>query len=542
MTWKLTGYLATLVFFVGCATKITDKTPSATAHSHEHMGATYSKAAGSQERVGRFIYGHGFNEFGPVDRSRKPAADVKRYMENDKNIYPDVSAKADYAPAAANDADANEFVTDLKVTVLSDMVVDRWTHGEWGFAAFVEWTDPSGNAQSLLFDTGGEPDTVWYNAGKLGLQEKLCDTKNANVFISHNHQDHTAGLVQLRRKCLELNGSTNALSVAYVGSDTVFYARPGLQMADEKNGIVASALQVIDEDNYLHNPTHYLKQNLADEQKLHPDENRPAPSPIWVENEKYYNYTTGFDQLPAYVQMYTTRDGNYRLNGKTVASGIKMKGRFEIVKGPTMLGRGVWTTGIVPRRSNTNQETPYYIGNEQYPMRTPSGQMFPDDVIEDHSLIFNTKEGLVVIAGCAHAGIANIVRHAQHSIFPGEKKVVAVLGGIHLFRNSTTKLNIIADTLADAGVKYILGSHCTGFEATVFLRERINANRADKTHNSGGSASSLDNVIIGTIGTKFMQRPSNLNDDYYRKLFAGNKQFAFDIGRGAFLNRHPSQF
>jgi len=74
-----------------------------------------------------------------------------------------------------------------------------------------------------------------------------------------------------------------------------------------------------------------------------------------------------------------------------------------------------------------------------------------------------------VIAGCAHAGIINIVRHARKMI--GEK-VHVVIGGFHLINAAP---EIIERTLADMKAiepDYIVPAHCTGFEAaSLFAKE-----------------------------------------------------------------------
>ena len=62
--------------------------------------------------------------------------------------------------------------------------------GEWGFAAVVEV-----DGHRILFDTGARPDTVLNNAKELGV-----DLSNiTDVVLSHNHADHTGGLMTLRR-------------------------------------------------------------------------------------------------------------------------------------------------------------------------------------------------------------------------------------------------------------------------------------------------------------------------------------------------------
>ncbi|MGZ3604009.1 MAG: MBL fold metallo-hydrolase [Thermodesulfobacteriota bacterium] len=90
----------------------------------------------------------------------------------------------------------------------------------------------------------------------------------------------------------------------------------------------------------------------------------------------------------------------------------------------------------------------------------------PDDFRGEQALLFNVKgRGLVVLSGCAHAGIVNTVKHAQKSA--GINKIHAVMGGFHLIN---AKPEVIQNTVADIkAVKpdYIIPTHCSGFEAIV---------------------------------------------------------------------------
>src|SRR5262245_38189059 len=82
-----------------------------------------------------------------------------------------------------------EQVKSLKVTVLSTMLADRVGVGEWGFAALLE-----ADGRCLLIDTGARPETVLHNAAELDIDLSPV----TDVVITHNHDDHTGGLLVLR--------------------------------------------------------------------------------------------------------------------------------------------------------------------------------------------------------------------------------------------------------------------------------------------------------------------------------------------------------
>lgn len=86
-------------------------------------------------------------------------------------------------------------VSSLKITTLSTMLADQGI-GEWGYSAIVEV-----DGKKILFDTGQKPETVLKNAQDLGIDLAAIE----DVFISHNHGDHTGGLLTLRKELKKIN-------------------------------------------------------------------------------------------------------------------------------------------------------------------------------------------------------------------------------------------------------------------------------------------------------------------------------------------------
>jgi 7,8-dihydropterin-6-yl-methyl-4-(beta-D-ribofuranosyl)aminobenzene 5'-phosphate synthase len=99
---------------------------------------------------------------------------------------------------------------------------------------------------------------------------------------------------------------------------------------------------------------------------------------------------------------------------------------------------------------------------------TGSG-LVTDSIPEDMSLLVNTDEGIVVVAGCGHAGTVNTVEYARHIL--GPRPAYAIIGGLHLFAASDSALAWTADRLRSAQLHYLLGAHCTGIEAVFRIRE-----------------------------------------------------------------------
>jgi 7,8-dihydropterin-6-yl-methyl-4-(beta-D-ribofuranosyl)aminobenzene 5'-phosphate synthase len=127
-------------------------------------------------------------------------------------------------------------------------------------------------------------------------------------------------------------------------------------------------------------------------------------------------------------------------------------------KKPHELGPGCWTTGSVPRLSFETSGIPktmtYRKGNA----------FIPDYVEEDQAIVINVKgKGLVILSGCAHAGIVNTVNHARK--ISGVDEVWAILGGFHLARANDDELLRTVDAIKACQPKLVVPSHCTGFRA-----------------------------------------------------------------------------
>jgi 7,8-dihydropterin-6-yl-methyl-4-(beta-D-ribofuranosyl)aminobenzene 5'-phosphate synthase len=157
-------------------------------------------------------------------------------------------------------------------------------------------------------------------------------------------------------------------------------------------------------------------------------------------------------------------------------------GVFVVHDKPTELFPGMWLTGPVPRPNPEKNWTPGLS------LATPQGRI-EDNVPEDSALIFDTDQGLVIMTGCAHAGIVNITEYARS--FIGVKPIIAVIGGLHLFNASDQTLAWTGAKLKAYGVQSLLAGHCTGIEAAYRLRESIGLTRKTAIVSAVGSSFTL---------------------------------------------------
>jgi 7,8-dihydropterin-6-yl-methyl-4-(beta-D-ribofuranosyl)aminobenzene 5'-phosphate synthase len=129
---------------------------------------------------------------------------------------------------------------------------------------------------------------------------------------------------------------------------------------------------------------------------------------------------------------------------------------------PEEIFPGVWLTGPVPRPN------PERYWGRPASIVTGSG-LAPDSIPEDMSLLIDTDEGIVVVAGCGHAGTVNTVDYARHIL--GPEPVYAIIGGLHLYAAPDSALAWTAARLHSVQLGYLLGAHCTGIEAVFRIRE-----------------------------------------------------------------------
>jgi len=137
-------------------------------------------------------------------------------------------------------------------------------------------------------------------------------------------------------------------------------------------------------------------------------------------------------------------------------------GLGSFTDGPVEVFPGVWATGEIPR-TTTFEDTggPFYADASCTAL---------DPLPDDQALMLETEEGLVVVLGCAHAGVVNTLDYVAE-LFPS-RPIRIVLGGMHLVRASRTRIAHTIEAFHRHNVQQMGPVHCTGAEAT---RELWNA-------------------------------------------------------------------
>jgi 7,8-dihydropterin-6-yl-methyl-4-(beta-D-ribofuranosyl)aminobenzene 5'-phosphate synthase len=154
--------------------------------------------------------------------------------------------------------------------------------------------------------------------------------------------------------------------------------------------------------------------------------------------------------------------------------------RITWALGPVEAAPGVWASGPIPRHHALEEVERNFFLDRACTVR--------DQVVDDQAVWVPSSVGLIVVVGCAHAGMVNTLEYvrgaaAQASqtaatvrlpLAPdGLPQVAAVVGGMHLLQASSARLHATAEALAAAGTRLVVPVHCSGKRAKAYLHDRF---------------------------------------------------------------------
>lgn len=96
-----------------------------------------------------------------------------------------------------------------------------------------------------------------------------------------------------------------------------------------------------------------------------------------------------------------------------------------------------------------------------------------DEFLDEISLGINTRKGLVVIVGCSHVGILNIINTIESKT---GLRIYGIIGGTHLVKEDDEKINSIIEYLREKEIKLIGACHCTGKQGETMLGQQLEDN------------------------------------------------------------------
>ena len=125
---------------------------------------------------------------------------------------------------------------------------------------------------------------------------------------------------------------------------------------------------------------------------------------------------------------------------------------IQLSKEPQQIAPYLKTTGEITGRNEKD-------GVEQMAMHWEDGKLVVDPILDDLSLVLSTREGEVIIAGCAHSGILNICNYVKKST---GGKIIAIIGGTHMVRYTPQEVIHVANQLKNVyDYPDLYLNHCT---------------------------------------------------------------------------------
>ena len=119
--------------------------------------------------------------------------------------------------------------------------------------------------------------------------------------------------------------------------------------------------------------------------------------------------------------------------------------------------RLVWL-GQIPRNND-------FEGHLRFGKKEGASQ--EDTVPDDSALAYETGRGLVIITGCAHAGVCNTCQHAKEVC--NTDRILDIVGGLHLMNPSSRQLAGTLDYLGNQGLEGLHACHCTDLPSKIAL-------------------------------------------------------------------------
>ena len=162
--------------------------------------------------------------------------------------------------------------------------------------------------------------------------------------------------------------------------------------------------------------------------------------------------------------------GGRSLEMPTLSRGALEREGFTVIerRQPSLLAGGILITGEVDRVTEFEHGMP-----PSHQAWDGHGWQHDPTVIDDQALAVNVRgRGLVVVTGCGHAGVVNIVRHAMR--LTGVSRLLAVIGGFHLSGPAFEPvIEPTVSALTELAPELIVPGHCTGWRAQHALAAKL---------------------------------------------------------------------
>jgi 7,8-dihydropterin-6-yl-methyl-4-(beta-D-ribofuranosyl)aminobenzene 5'-phosphate synthase len=134
--------------------------------------------------------------------------------------------------------------------------------------------------------------------------------------------------------------------------------------------------------------------------------------------------------------------------------------RLELTREPRSLSENLVFLGEIPRNNDFEAQKP--VGKILL-----NGGEKDDYMLDDTALAYRSQDGLVVVSGCSHSGICNIIEHARKVL--GGDRIAGVIGGLHLMGPESVQLLRTVEFFRELKPGSLHACHCTDLNAKIAL-------------------------------------------------------------------------
>lgn len=147
----------------------------------------------------------------------------------------------------------------------------------------------------------------------------------------------------------------------------------------------------------------------------------------------------------------------------------KLKQHFQVVlsESSLWLSNKLVFLGEIERKFEFENKIP--IG------KIRNGQAVSDDyIMDDSALVYKAASGLVIITGCSHSGICNIIEQAKRVC--NDDRIVDIIGGFHLLNVDDDYLEKVCEYMSINKIKTLSPCHCTDLKSKIKLAQHFTIN------------------------------------------------------------------
>lgn len=142
--------------------------------------------------------------------------------------------------------------------------------------------------------------------------------------------------------------------------------------------------------------------------------------------------------------------------------------RFIFNRNFTEITDGIYLSGEIPRITSFEKPDPTLKESGR------ADTLQQDQLLDDQTLIIESAQGLILILGCAHAGLINILTHVQQQL--PSRPIHTVIGGTHLGFAGDEQFAATVKALKSFHIQCLAASHCTGLDRGADLARIFGSN------------------------------------------------------------------